>query len=91
MWEKVWKFPEHLWETVTTILCLDPRLGWRTSSLRGGCLYKARVPTQSESWGSLGFPGGGGASLILFFPREVVLHCQPQEACGRLVHLLAAG
>lgn len=34
----------------------------------------------------LGFPGGEGASLIISFPREVVLHCQPQEACEHLLH-----
>lgn len=50
----------------------------RWVSLQGSCAF---LPTQSVSWGFLGFPGGGGASLILFFPREVVLHCQPQEAC----------
>lgn len=45
------------------------------------------LPTLSVSWGSLGFPGAGGASLTVFFPREVVLCCQPQEVCGHLVHL----
>lgn len=59
----------------------------RWVSLQGLCVF---LPTQSVSWGSLGFPGGGGASLILFFPREVVLRCQPQEACGHLVHLLVS-
>lgn len=29
MWEKGWKVPEHLWETVTTIMFLHLRLGWR--------------------------------------------------------------
>lgn len=58
-------------------------LSERWVSLQGLCAF---LPTQSVSWGSLGFPGGEGASLIISFPREVVLHCQPQEACGHLLH-----
>lgn len=57
----------------------------RWVSLQGLCVFF--LPTQSVSWGSLGFPGGGGASLTVFFPREVALHCQHQEALGHLVHL----
>lgn len=44
----------------------------RWVSLQGLCVCS---PTQSVSWGSLGFPGGEGASLAVFFPREVALHC----------------
>ena len=44
----------------------------RWVSLQGLCVF---LPTQSVSWGSLGFPGCGGAILTVFFPREVALCC----------------
>lgn len=53
----------------------------RWVSLQGFCVF---WPTQSVTWGPLG--AGEPASLTIFFPREVALHCQPQEACGHPVH-----